>query len=93
MHFYVMFSIKFSDHVEKEHNLWHYLYFQIYVEQKAKDELTFVEKTLLDNIARQAIDYFPLEKALSLPQSEQDEDVTEKVFYYLHKFLFYFILK
>lgn len=51
----------------------------MYLQQKSPTELNALERRLLELIKKQSIDYFPLNKALSLPQSEQDEEVTDKV--------------
>lgn len=51
----------------------------MYLQKKAPTELNALERKLLEQIKKQSIDYFPLNKALSLPQSEQDEEITDKV--------------
>jgi hypothetical protein len=53
----------------------------MYLEQKPDEELTALERALMMLIKKQSIDYFPLNKALCLPQSEQDVEVTDKVYY------------
>jgi hypothetical protein len=74
-----MHRVKFAEHLDKEHNPWHYMYYHMYLQQKLPTELNALERKLLELIKKQSIDYFPLNKAMCLPQSEQDEEVTDKV--------------
>jgi len=71
--------IKFAEHKDMEHNPWHYLYYQMYLFQKKSSELNALERKLLELMRKQSIEYFPLNKAMCLPQSEQDEEVSDKI--------------
>jgi hypothetical protein len=77
-----------------EHNPWYYMYYQViplslsgphppllqmYLFQKKPSELNALERRLLELMKKQSIEYFPLNKAMCLPQSEQDEEVSDKV--------------
>jgi hypothetical protein len=71
--------VQFSDHVENHHNPWFYLYYKMYLEQKDDTELTGVERTLKDQMARQLISYFPVGRALAIPVDDEEEEVVEQV--------------
>lgn len=51
----------------------------MYLFQKKPSELNALERRILELMKKQSIDYFPLGKAMCLPQSEQDEEVSDKV--------------
>jgi hypothetical protein len=60
-------SKKFSDHIEIEHNRWNYMYYKMYLSKKRNTDLTAREKYLKSRIDKQSIDYFPINKAMSIP--------------------------
>ena len=51
----------------------------MYLTAKDEEDLTAREKELLSMMLAQSIVYFPFGKALSLPQSEQNEDMEDMV--------------
>lgn len=51
----------------------------MYLTAKDEEDLTAREKELLSMMMAQSIVYFPFGKALSLPQSEQNEDMEDMV--------------
>ena len=51
----------------------------MYLMSKNIDDLSAREKELLSMMQAQSIAYFPFGKALSLPQSEQNEDMEDMV--------------
>lgn len=69
--------VKFSDHTEQDHNPWNYLFYRMYLEQKPQTELTARERELRDQMAKQSIAYFPLQKALCLPQEDEEKELEE----------------
>lgn len=69
--------VKFSDHTEQDHNAWNYLFYKMYLEQKPQTELTARERELRDQMAKQSIAYFPLQKALCLPQEDEEKELEE----------------
>ena len=40
----------FKEHCEKEHNMWHYLYFIVHLRMKEKTELTGPESYIYNQI-------------------------------------------
>ena len=55
----------------------------MYLFQKKPSDLNALEKKLLEMMKKQSIDYFPLGRAMCLPQSEQDEELSDKVCFIL----------
>ena len=55
-----------NDHVMKEHNVYAYLYFIIYVRTKPDNDCTGIEKYVKDKVKGGDITFFPINKCLSL---------------------------
>lgn len=51
----------------------------MYLQQKNPTELNALERRLLEMVDRQSIEYFPLNRALCIPEREKDEEVADKV--------------
>lgn len=51
----------------------------MYLYEKKSSELNALERKILEQMKKQSIEYFPVNKAMCLPQSEQDEEVSDKV--------------
>jgi len=58
----------FEHHIKKEHNMWSYLLFSIYLEEKDPTEYTFFESNVANQIARDEMGYFPIHRAMALSQ-------------------------
>ena len=43
-------TVTFKEHCEKEHNMWHYLYFIVHLRMKEKTELTGPESYVYNQI-------------------------------------------
>lgn len=52
----------YAYHVKYEHNLWHYLFFVAYVRDKEETELTGMESYVADQIEKEEVDWFPIER-------------------------------
>jgi len=65
-------------HIKNEHNLWHYLYFFIYLKLKKKDEYTAIEEYVSKRLEKKKSDFFPFLKAISLEDDDEDDDDVEK---------------
>lgn len=63
-------ALGFEHHIKNEHNLWKYLYFLIYLDQKDKDEYTSVEEYVNDMKEAGEISYFPINRAIALEHTE-----------------------
>eukprot|EP00026_Physarum_polycephalum_P000121 Phypoly_transcript_00121.p1 GENE.Phypoly_transcript_00121~~Phypoly_transcript_00121.p1 ORF type:complete len:2101 (+),score=228.03 Phypoly_transcript_00121:347-6649(+) len=67
----------FENHITKDHNLWHYLYFIMYLKIKEKTEYTGPEQYVSECIARRMWTFVPIQKALCLDlKDEADEERT-----------------
>jgi hypothetical protein len=51
----------------------------MYLQQKDSSELNALEQRLLAMVEMQSIEYFPLSRALCIPEREKDEEVADKV--------------
>eukprot|EP01012_Entosiphon_sulcatum_P029895 TRINITY_DN3662_c0_g1_i1.p1 TRINITY_DN3662_c0_g1~~TRINITY_DN3662_c0_g1_i1.p1 ORF type:complete len:2350 (-),score=412.26 TRINITY_DN3662_c0_g1_i1:15-7031(-) len=58
----------FAHHVEFDHNMWNYLYFFHFLQKKAQEENTGQEEYVLQKLKQRNIDFFPIEKAMCLPE-------------------------
>jgi len=69
-------GVDFRSHIENDHNIWHYLYFFVYLKEqfhKHDTELSESECELQEKInKRQFLSFFPIERAVSL-QGEEEE--------------------
>lgn len=66
------------DHVLKEHNVYAYLYFIIYVRRKPDSECTGIEKYVKDKIKAEDLTFFPINKCLSLHSTRPVNENVEK---------------
>mmetsp|Transcript_29083 Transcript_29083/g.65863 ORF Transcript_29083/g.65863 Transcript_29083/m.65863 type:complete len:241 (+) Transcript_29083:2-724(+) len=66
--------IPFNDHVNNDHNVWNYVYYRMYLEDKPSSELTAVEKQLKEKMHKQDIGFFPIKKALVLQREDDGEE-------------------
>ena len=63
----------FSAHVKKEHCMWNYIYFMIYIWQQDKDDDDGLEQYVRRSIEVNDISWLPTNKAMCL-SSQQEED-------------------
>jgi len=59
-------ALGFDHHIKNEHNMWHYLYFYVYLKLKPVSEYTGSEYYVYKQNKKHKIDYFPLNQAVSL---------------------------
>ncbi|CAJ0565469.1 unnamed protein product, partial [Mesorhabditis spiculigera] len=72
-------SVSFEDHREKEHNLWHYLYFIVWLKIKDETEFTGPESYVHECIINRDLDWFPRMQAISLKEEDQDADQPDQM--------------
>ena len=65
----------FSDHIRRDHNMWNYLYFIIYIWEQDKDDDDGLEQFVRRSIAVNDINWFPMNKAMRLDVAESEEDI------------------
>lgn len=56
----------FFHHIEKEHNLWQYVFFIIYLNSKDTTEYTGIESYVAEKLVQDDIAWFPFNKAICL---------------------------
>jgi hypothetical protein len=69
----------FENHIKKDHNVWHYLYFTMYLKRKERTEYTGPEQYVADKIAQYDWGFVPILKAMCLDLKEEDSDRTNKM--------------
>ncbi|KAK0400335.1 hypothetical protein QR680_003453 [Steinernema hermaphroditum] len=70
-------SISFEEHRESEHNLWHYLYFIVWLQIKDETEFTGPESYVAACIKERNRDWFPRMQAISLSEEETETEQPE----------------
>ena len=61
----------FAGHVKGAHNMWHYLYFIVYLNQKPAEEYTGQESYVNSRLQLQDVSFFPLNKSMDLQGLDQ----------------------
>jgi len=74
----------FENHVDIEHNIWHYLYFMYGLRLKEQTDYNGIESYISELIRQEDIRWFPILRAQSLVNDEQkqkdkDKKLLEKV--------------
>merc|ERR1711988_1344312 len=64
----------FEQHITKEHNMWKYLYYVVYLLQKDPTEYTGLETFVAEMIEEEDMSFYPTNKAMCLDQDEEEED-------------------
>lgn len=59
-------TVTFEEHIQNEHNLWHYLYFIVLIKTKSRTELSGPESFVHDMIKNKDHSWFPRMRAMSL---------------------------
>jgi hypothetical protein len=63
-------------HIKKEHNLWKYVFFMIYMNAKDTTEYTGIETYVSNKVTDDDIAWFPFNKAICLEASAYQIDET-----------------
>lgn len=63
----------FSAHVKKEHCMWNYIYFMIYIWQQDKDDDDGLEQYVRRSIEANDISWLPTNKAMRLSSQQEDD--------------------
>ncbi|KAI1708384.1 ion transport protein [Ditylenchus destructor] len=67
-------AITFEEHNENEHNLWHYLYFIVWLQIKDETEFTGPESYVAKCVKERNLDWFPRMQAISLKEDSGEND-------------------
>lgn len=63
-------NINWNDHIYCEHNLHSYVAFLLYVQTRPKSECDGIEKAVKQSAKEGAIDFFPINRSLSIRRGE-----------------------
>ncbi|KAJ3028703.1 UNVERIFIED_CONTAM: hypothetical protein HDU68_001052 [Siphonaria sp. JEL0065] len=69
----------FENHIKKEHNIWHYLFFLVHLELKDKTEYTSHETFISESLAKNDLSFFPINRAIALKNWEESDNVVDKI--------------
>nr|CAD2169339.1 unnamed protein product [Meloidogyne enterolobii] len=69
-------QVTFDEHNEREHNLWHYIYFIVWLQIKDETEFTGPESFVSKCVKNHNMDWFPRMQAISL-QKENENNLEE----------------
>jgi hypothetical protein len=64
----------FEQHITKEHNMWKYLFYVVYLLGKDPTEFTGLETFVFEKIEEEDMSVYPTDKALCLDADEEEED-------------------
>lgn len=71
-------SAGFDAHIMSEHHMWNYIYFIIYIWQQDKDDDDGLEQYVRRSIDANDISWLPMNKAMVLTKTEENESVVTK---------------
>lgn len=60
------FADGFENHIERDHQLWNYLYYIYHLQAKDQTEYNGIESYIIDQYNNEQYDWFPLLKAITL---------------------------
>jgi hypothetical protein len=66
--------LKFRDHINIDHNKWNYLFYSMYISDKPSTELSGIERRIKKLMEIQSTKYFPIGKAMKLPQVIEENE-------------------
>merc|ERR1712178_450364 len=64
----------FEQHIKKEHNMWQYLFYIVYLLQKDPTEYTGLETYVSEMIEEEDMGFYPTNKAMCLDNNDDEED-------------------
>ncbi|XP_042229615.1 inositol 1,4,5-trisphosphate receptor-like isoform X5 [Homarus americanus] len=70
-------DVNFEDHIKREHNMWHYLYFYVQVNVKDPTEFTGPESYVYTLVKDKDLNWFPRMRAMSLSIGETEGELNE----------------
>ncbi|XP_036075147.1 inositol 1,4,5-trisphosphate receptor type 1 isoform X6 [Rousettus aegyptiacus] len=70
-------TVTFEEHIQEEHNMWHYLCFIVLVKVKDSTEYTGPESYVAEMIKERNLDWFPRMRAMSLVSSDSEGEQNE----------------
>ncbi|VDO26741.1 unnamed protein product [Onchocerca flexuosa] len=71
--------VTFEEHRKNEHNLYHYLYFIVWLQIKDETEFTGPESYVANCIKEHKSDWFPRMQAMSLAEDNQEVEQTDDI--------------
>ncbi|KAL4441627.1 hypothetical protein ABPG74_021559 [Tetrahymena malaccensis] len=69
----------FNNHIERDHQLWNYIFYMYYLSKKDSTDFNGVETEVIQKIKNEDISWFPMMKSLSLGEIEKKNELGDKV--------------
>ncbi|EAR94170.2 cation channel family protein (macronuclear) [Tetrahymena thermophila SB210] len=69
----------FNNHIERDHQLWNYIFYMYYLSKKDSTDFNGVETEVIQKIKNEDISWFPMMKSLSLGEIEKKNGLGDKV--------------
>lgn len=70
-------AVSFDEHINSEHNMWHYLYFIVLLKVKDTTEFTGPESYVSQLVKEHDLEWFPRMRAMSLAMDEGESEQNE----------------
>ena len=64
----------FSSHIQRDHHMWAYMYYSLYLEEKKRTDRTRLEAYLVEQIEKKSLLWFPIGQSLSLEHHKDNEE-------------------
>ncbi|CAD8161563.1 unnamed protein product [Paramecium pentaurelia] len=68
----------FRFHVKYEHCVWNYIFYISYLEDKKKADYNGIESYVDSDLKKESINWFPINKSLSIPDEEEEQEELSK---------------
>jgi len=65
----------FENHVKRDHNMWQYLFYFLYLNQKSETEYTAQESYVNELVKKESIAFFPINQAMVIPSETEVEQL------------------
>mmetsp|Transcript_38499 Transcript_38499/g.62388 ORF Transcript_38499/g.62388 Transcript_38499/m.62388 type:complete len:352 (+) Transcript_38499:444-1499(+) len=67
----------FENHVQHDHNLWHYIYFFVHLNCKNPDDYTGTESIIAEQVSHKSWDWIPANRALVLEEAVKEVETAD----------------
>ena len=68
-------GLNFKAHLQNDHNMWDYMFFKLYLEEKDPTDFTGLETYCWELIQQNKITWFPIKKAIIIEGKQGEKDV------------------
>lgn len=69
------FGDGFEKHIDKDHNLWYYVFYLMHLKSKDQTEYLGIESYVWEKFTQDDISFFPMHRALVLEKHKESKQV------------------